>query len=345
MMKNLLLVSPLPPPIGGITSWTVEYMNQMIELGYTPALVNTTVTGKRLNNNAKINLFDELVRLRRIKKNINEVLRDGEVNVIHYNASCFIFGLIRDYYVLRPFFKKNAIIYHCHCNLETNVNNTVARIFFSLIAKNSDCVLTLNKKSLEFAQRYTSRTKVIPNFIHQVFVDSVNVKTELKNIAFVGRVSPPKGIYELIIAAKKIGDVNFHIIGPDDDHILEKKLGKNIVIHGAQPHEKVIELLKTMDAIILPSYSEGFPLVILEGMACGLPIIATAVGSIPDMIEKQGGVIIPDHDSAAILNAVESIKSVEIRQRMADFNLNKVKSNYLSKCVLSNLIDIYHSIV
>jgi hypothetical protein len=85
-MKKVLLVSPAPPPIGGITSWTVEYMLQMPSLGCTPILINTTVTGKRLENNKKVNFFDEFIRLRTIKKNIKQALHDQEIKVLHYNA-------------------------------------------------------------------------------------------------------------------------------------------------------------------------------------------------------------------------------------------------------------------
>ncbi len=341
-MKKVLLVSPAPPPIGGITSWTIEYMNQMPELGCIPILVNTTVTKRRLKNNAKINLFDEFLRLRAILKNIKKALQDEEIQVLHYNASCFTLGLIRDYIVLRPLFKKVAVVYQCHCNLETNINNKVARCFFSKIAKRAKCVLTLNKNSFHFAEKYTSNIKIIPNFIDQIYTEDVHVRRELKDIAFVGRVCCQKGIQELMEAAKAIEDVNVHIIGPDDGHMLDTSSDKlNVIFHGSQPHDKVIELLKTMDAIILPSYTEGFPLVVMEGMACGLPIIATTVGAIPDMIEENGGILIPVHDSNAIVDAIESIRSSNVRQEMALHNLHKVENEYLSKCVLQNLLDIY----
>ena len=177
-----------------------------------------------------------------------------------------------------------------------------------------------------------------------MYVKDVQAHQELKDVAFVGRVCIPKGINELVEAAKEINDVNFHIIGPDDDRMLDTVSAPNIINHGAQPHDKVIELLKTMDAVILPSYTEGFPLVVMEGMACGLPIVATTVGSIPDMIEDQGGVLIPVKDSHAIVDAIQYIRKKEIRQAMAEHNIKKVENEYLSKRVLQNLLNIYEEI-
>lgn len=342
---KVLLVSPLPPPIGGITSWTIEYMSKAPTFGVCPTLVNTSVTGNRLKNNAKVNYFDELKRLTDIRKNIKTALRDKEVKLLHYNASCFTAGLIRDYVVLRPFFKRANVVYHCHCNLETNVNNKIAEIFFSKIAKRACRVLTLNKNSLSFAHRYTENVSIVPNFISQTYADKESVRESLTDVAFVGRVCKEKGIFELVESAKKERSVNFHIIGPDENHLLDNVSEPNIVYHGAMTHDDVIEFLKNVDALVLPSYTEGFPLVVLEGMALGLPIIASNIASIPDMIEDKGGVLVPVKDSDTIVNAIHKIEPFEKRKSMAEFNLKKVKNEYLSECVIKKMLKLYETVL
>ena len=341
---KILLVSPLPPPIGGIASWTTEYMKQMPGLGCTPILVNSAVEGKRAENTSKVSFFEEIIRLMKLKRRIKKVLKQNNISVIHYNASCSTFGLIRDYFALKQFSKYYRIVYHCHCNLETNVDNRIARYFFSKISKIVAYVLTLNKDSFRFAGKFTSKVKLVPNFINQIYVDKPKVNVELKNIAFVGRVSESKGIYELLEAAQEVPQINFHIIGPDNDNILNGTKFSNVIIHGAQLHDKVIDILKTMDVLLLPSYSEGFPLVVMEAMACGLPVIATSVGSIPDMICDKGGVLIPVKDSKAIVDAIYKLNNIALRSTMADYNLNKVQNEYLSEHVLCGLIELYCNI-
>lgn len=340
-VNKIILVSPLPPPIGGITSWTVEVMDRMPALDCEVLLVNSGIVGKRVNNNKKVNIADEIKRTLAIKKNIKALLKKGETKIVHYNASCFTKGLIRDALILYPLRKKADIFYHCHCNLDTNVNNPVAEFFFKKICKISKKVLPLNENSLSFAKKYTDRVQIIPNFIEKVYADEVNAREELKNIAFVGRVTEDKGVIELVNAAKEISGVNFYIIGPDDNNILADCNEENIIKVGPKPHDDVLELLKDMDALILPSYSEGFPLVVLEAMACGLPIISTPVGSVPDMIGDEGGVLVKLKDSESIKEAVEKIKPQDTRQKMAQFNLDKVKREYLSESVLEKLLQIY----
>ena len=340
-VNKFILVSPLPPPIGGITSWTVEVMERMPALDCEVLLVNSGIVGERVNNNKKVNIADEIKRTLAIRKNIKALLKKGETKIVHYNASCFTKGLIRDALILYPLRKKADIFYHCHCNLDTNVNNRIAEFFFKTICKVSKKVLPLNENSLSFAKKYTDRVQIIPNFIEKVYADEVTAREELKNIAFVGRVTEDKGVIELVNAAKGIDGVNFHIIGPDDNNILADCNEENIIKVGPKPHDEVLEILKDMDALILPSYSEGFPLVVLEAMACGLPIISTPVGSVPDMIGDEGGILVKIKDSESIKDAVEKIKPQDTRQKMAQFNLDKVKREYLSESVLEKLLQIY----
>ena len=340
-VNKLLLVSPLPPPIGGISSWTVEVMNQLPDLGCEVRLVNSGIIGDRALNGKKVSITDEIKRALTIKKNIKSILKKEKASVIHYNASCFTMGLIRDFFILFSFARKAGIVYHCHCNLDTNVNNSFAKFFFKRICRISKRILALNENSLNFARRYTDNVLIIPNFIDKVYLDEANVREELKNIAFIGRVTEEKGIFELIEASKKLPEISFHIIGPDENDILSQYNAENIIYEGAMSHEKVLERLKEMDALVLPSYSEGFPLVVLEAMACALPIISTPVGSVPDMIGNEGGVLVELKSGDAIAEAVEKIRDKEIRLNMASYNLEKVKKEYLSKTVLNRLLEIY----
>lgn len=343
-VNKLLLVSPLPPPIGGISSWTQEVVRKLPLLGCEVLLVNSGIVGKRATNGKRVNMADELKRALAIKKNIKRILKNEKPSVIHYNASCFTMGLIRDYFILSSFYKKIGIVYHCHCNLDTNVNNKIAEFFFRKICAISKKILPLNENSLSFAQKYTDKAQIIPNFIDKVYVDEVKANEELKNIAFVGRVTESKGIIELLEASKKLPDIKFHIIGPDENNILGAYDAENIIKVGAKSHDEVLDLLKSMDALILPSYSEGFPLGVLEAMACGLPIISTPVGSVPGMIGEEGGVLIKLKDIDSIADAVEKIKDRETRLKMSQYNLEKVKNEYLSHIVLEKLLEIYEEV-
>lgn len=71
-MKNprILLVSPLPPPTGGITTWTSEYIKEMRARDYEVSIVNSSVIGNRVSVNSRINYFDELKRIIHIRSGV-----------------------------------------------------------------------------------------------------------------------------------------------------------------------------------------------------------------------------------------------------------------------------------
>ena len=80
-----------------------------------------------------------------------------------------------------------------------------------------------------------------------------------------------------------------------------------IEIVGEEPYEEIIKDMSQCDVFTLPSYTEGFPNVILEAMACGCAIVATDVGSIPEMLEEDGkryGIMVKPMDAEQLQNAI-----------------------------------------
>ncbi len=338
--RNIILVSPLPPPIGGIASWTESFVNYCNKNDIPCTVVNSSVAEKRANS-SKVSYLEEWKRLRRIRSELRQAVRQQKDCVIHYNASCFTAGLIRDYLVLKGI--NTPVVYQCHCNLDTNLNNKIASFMFQKVCNTVKTVCVLNSASRQTASLYHKNVKYIPNFIDELYREVADANGKIKNVCFVGRVCTSKGILEYIEAGKARTDLQFHIVGPIEDSISSLCDTDNFKIWGAQPHEKVIEILKEMDVYVLPSYTEGFPLGVLEAMSCGLPVIATDVGSISDMIENQGGILIPQKSSDAIVSALNEMDSSDVRQKMAEFNIAKVRNEYLIEKVIAQLRETYDS--
>jgi glycosyltransferase involved in cell wall biosynthesis len=85
------------------------------------------------------------------------------------------------------------------------------------------------------------------------------------------------------------------------------------------PRTDMAELLKTFDLYILPSVSEGLPMVLLEAMAAGCPIVATGVGGVPSAIEDGvSGLLAPPRDPAALAAVItRALGDEPLRRRMA----------------------------
>ena len=84
----------------------------------------------------------------------------------------------------------------------------------------------------------------------------------------------------------------------DEVKALAASLGLAGVVHFLGPRPDVPDLLNAMDIFVLPSYSEGLSLALLEAMAAGKPVIATAVGGTPEVVtDGDNGLLIPPRDA------------------------------------------------
>lgn len=342
---NVLLVSPLPPPNGGMATWTEQYLRDSdgINTVYT---VNTAFIGERaLHKGGKIKILPEIKRMASILGNYLKILHTQSIDVVHINSSCSKTGILRDALCV-TFVNKKHLVFHCHCNIQDQLKGRLAIKLGKYIFNRADCVFVLNKTSFDYV-RGLSKTQVrmVPNAIaHDLIASQFTVSDTLRNIIYVGHVKPKKGIYEIIEAAGREKDIEFHLVGPIADEIQKIHRPENVIIYGRKSHDEVMEIMKTADAFLFPSYTEGFSMVMLEAMATGLPIIATDVGSNADMIETKGGIIIKSQSSNEIVQAIERIRPKKVRVEMSKWNLHKVENLYRDDVVFKQIQEAYHEI-
>ena len=101
------------------------------------------------------------------------------------------------------------------------------------------------------------------------------------------------------------------------------------------------------DVFVLPSHSEGSPNVLLEAMAAGLPIVATAVGGIAEMVEdNQTALLVPSQDPQALAAAIARVlKDRDLAQRLAANASSLVGSRYTTQNYVKALMGIYQDVI
>jgi len=142
-----------------------------------------------------------------------------------------------------------------------------------------------------------------------------NEKFEQLSLVFIGNIIKTKGIYELLntvkIMLKSGSDFHLHIVGKGSEIgnikklIIKNNLQQSITVHGVINHNHVVNLLQKCHALILPSYREGVPNVIMEAFACGVPVVATKVGGIPEVVNDSNGVLINSYAEADIAEGIQ----------------------------------------
>jgi len=145
---------------------------------------------------------------------------------------------------------------------------------------------------------------------------ALGLPAEKKILCYVGYFRPEKGIEFLLeaFARLKRRDTLLCLVGdgPLRDVLTSQaqRLGISdlCIFAGTQPHERIPLWLAGADGLILSSLTEGLPTVLPEAMLCRVPVIATAVGGIPEIVRTgETGLLVPSQDSKALAYAMDEL--------------------------------------
>jgi glycosyltransferase involved in cell wall biosynthesis len=136
--------------------------------------------------------------------------------------------------------------------------------------------------SPQIAERLSVKTKVVDNFVS---TSGLNI-TAGKQIAFVGRLSVEKGADYFLDLAGRFPDCQFHIYGDGpQSEALEELAKSNTCFHGQQ--DDMASTWERIELLIMPSRHEGLPMAALEAMARGIPVLASDVGALDQLIDSD----------------------------------------------------------
>jgi glycosyltransferase involved in cell wall biosynthesis len=214
-----------------------------------------------------------------------------------------------------------------------------ADVVFSYGGKITDIILSLGVKRSNIIELASG---IEEEFISEKFKPTANKKRFL----YLGRYERRKGIEELSLAIKQLllkhaGQFEFHFIGaiPDEKKIIHE----TIFYHGEiRDRHVLLEKMQQCDVLVCPSYSEGFPNVILEAMSNGLAVAATDVGAVKLLVDSEVGWIIESSNAIKIQNTLEIIlaeKAVSVDQKKQKA-IHKIKTNFVWNKLIKKLIKL-----
>ncbi len=194
----------------------------------------------------------------------------------------------------------------------------ILRPFVKQISQQADVVFSYGGKITDIIKSIGVKPKhiiEIPSGVEKDFIStSISSHNEpYRKFVFLGRAERRKGIIELNEVLQKLTsqkqNFTFEFIGPIPDSMKIKH--DSIIYHGEiRDAQKIKSLLSQNDILVCPSWSEGFPNVILEAMASGLAIIASDVGAIAAMVsDKNGWLIEPANKEqleTALIDAIQT---------------------------------------
>lgn len=369
-MKVLLCTPYLglsPSNPGGIAIWArniesyYKSIQTNVELEFFPMDRKHESGDLSLIPRVWFGLKEYIPTVRRFKHHIIK----NQYDVIHICSSAQI-GLLRDLLMLQIAKHRDiptAMHFHFGRIPDLLKSRGWETQLLKMVVKRSSTVIVMSASSNDALLRAGYKNVMyLPNPLSNAvvsFIESVKKTSERERnlILFAGHVIPTKGVYELVKACSQISDIRLMILGEYLEDIKCKlqdiAVGVRgnhdwITFTGPVPHERVIQEMKKCFLFVLPTYTEGFPNVILESMACGCPIITTPVGAIPEMLQFNGsipcGSCIPVKNTSELKIKIESyLSNPEGAMQMGEMARKRVYSNYSMDSVWNKLVSIWHN--
>ena len=351
-MKKLRVVMVGPLEInGGMSSVMMNYidsfeLNRNIELEY----ISTAKEGSKL---LKINkLLKSIILFVRL-------LLFNKIDIVHIHtaldASIYRKGI---FIKLGKLFNKKVILHFHASDLEDfyfNRCNYKRRDIVKKIFNSSDMVIALNcdmKKKLNKIIGVESR--VLYNFTKEVDECSIQYDKNSKNILMISRLTKNKGVYDAINAMKYLNTYGMKLIlagtseeiGNIKKYLQQQELRGCVKLVGWVDSLEKEKLFKNCFVSILPSYFEGIPMSILESMSFGVPVIASKVGGIPEIVSNNEGYL---HTPGNVDDLIEKIEKIylmeEKRLLMSKSCVNRHKTSFGETRHIEKLICMYKDVI
>jgi len=185
---------------------------------------------------------------------------------------------------------------------------------------------------------------------------NLGISSEERVIIFVGHLLRDKGVFELADAFiqlnSKHSDLHLVFVGEGPEYqalneiIFSNGLDNKIHLVGRKLHSEIPRWLSAADMLVLPSYHEGLPNVVLEAMACSLPVVATKVGGIPEAINKDNGILVDRKDVSSLVRGIGELLKDERRCReMGERGREIVEEKFTWKNSAIKLRRIYEKLI
>ncbi len=232
----------------------------------------------------------------------------------------------------------------------------------NVVARGSDVLLAVSEwdrlHMIEIERIPSERIRVLPNGIPPIPAVGPDVRGELGVpaevglIGAVGRLYPEKGYDELIRAIAALKRSYSSLIccvivghGPDEPKLnaLIAELGLVNEVRLIGRRQDVPDVIRSLDVAVLSSRNEGSPLAVMEYMAAGAPIVATAVGGVPELIEDGvQGLLVPARDPDALAEAIRRLLEDRVlAARLGGAARERQRANYDLDVVVEQLERLY----
>lgn len=177
-------------------------------------------------------------------------------------------------------------------------------------------------------------------------------------IGYIGRLMPPKGVLVLVDALAQIKAENwrFLVVGDGTERpTMERKLAEHGLLDrcdfvGAVQYEETPKYFQKIDVLAMPTittpkFREQFGRVLIEAMACNVPVVGSTCGAIPEVI-GEAGIVVAENDAAALANGLRRlIRDTDLRKTLSSAGRRRVQENFTWERVAEQIFSLYEQVL
>lgn len=376
-MKQLkvLLLAPISVAAGGIHNWTKILLQDKQDDSVEYLVVDTSVRYRTLGGKWKVSGVLCAVRdcILRFFEMIRRFIQDRP-GIVYFTCAPSMGFAFRDtpLIILSKLCGRKVIIHLRGGNIPGFWGgNVLKRLMAGRGSRLADYIFVITRECEQFARRRFGPDKVIyiPNFIKTNCLDTLDkqVPTEIRlnrfNVLHVAFQCEVKGTFQAIEAAKDVEGINLLLVGPvaeENRREIEEAIRRHgvedrVTLVGPKQKPELWHYYRGADLFLFPTHKkgpEGFPNVIMEAMLCRLPIVATDVGNIVEMVdatgEKPAALILKQSDPPQPKEIAERINQLKenrsLRESLAKNGYARVTEKYSTTVVVPALETILHAI-
>ncbi len=303
---KVLLCAPYGGVVGGIAKWTghiTSFYKQNLDTKIDLQLHNMRRQNAVYANTPKLKrIFSGVFEYYKKIKSYKQKISSDKVDVVHITSSASL-GLFRDIIMLNyaKKYKVKSIVHFRFGRIPDlyKQNNWEKKLLDKVIHK-ADKVVVIDELSyFTLINEGFDNVECLPNpltpEIESIIQENKDIKRKDRTLLFAGHLIETKGIFELIKACKEIPNIQLKMVGAVSNEVKNQLIElagndyeKWLIIANELDFKEVIKEMLSANIFVLPTYTEGFPNVIIESMACACPIVTTSVGAIPEMLDIKG---------------------------------------------------------
>ena len=227
----------------------------------------------------------------------------------------------------------------------------------SFCLKRTRGLVAISTYTRDLVKDLTPQTWLLPNAVDKRFFDIQLQAPEVPRILFVGSLDPrknPLGLLEACAPMLRVGECTlalagqFHAqseYGRDVMKLAESLPG--ITFLGFLDRDALASEFARSSLLVLPTFEDNCPMVVLEAMAAGIPVAASRVGGVPDLIEhEKDGLMFDPHKTADIRNSLERLaKDHVLRQALSSSGRAKAMASFHPRVIAQRHVEIYREVL